>query len=587
MPPSPEIASRERPFGRTVAWLSGATVVAALVRVWATSVNPGACYDAYLYAGHSEFLAAGDLDIAFSYLNLNVFIALLAAAIGCGFDPLVFGKVVSTTAALLTIFPLFAFVKRMYGDRVAVAACAMYAVHPAMAKLSAEPIRDPLFLMFFATALWGIRSLVDRPTAVRAVAAGLAVTAAIHTRSEGWALFVPLVGWTLVACWKRRHADQPFRAWAVQTTAAAAAAAVLPAAILLVNVTLLRGHDRWEVGRLAPLTIGLGIDLKKLHAKPAAAPTPSLPSVASETAAAMPLPAAAPVPTATPVPAVPAVERVVVTERARNADLPRRPFLHVYTLDVANTFHPLITALMLVGLVRFAHKLADPDHFVSTVTVTFVFAAVGLRLARHGEINGRYFCPVFFLAVGAAGDGLVWLVDLVRTRLAGTHWPAVGAAALTLAAVGLAADIVLWVDPNRAKAIELAERFAAELPRPIVLATSPTAGRLGNHLARARHAIDGVSFPRVYPLAGHGPPPMTAERLGADAVLIETYHAPADVAQSFLDQFAAAGYVVHDWPDEPVADRYVLMLKPVPLDNPAARVDPMTARADTPRRTYR
>lgn len=567
--------------GPPVAWLvAAATAAAAAVRLAAAWGNPGACYDAYLYAGYAEYLAAGEYEPAFSYLNLNLFVAFEAAAIGLGFDPISAARSLSLIAAVATILPLYGLVRRLYDARIAVAACWLYALQPPLAKLAVEPIRDPPFLFLFVLALWAVARLSERPTLARAAWAGLATTAAIHVRSEGWALLIPLAGWPAAACWHaRRHAG--LAGFTLRRVGGVAAAvAVLPVAIVAVNVTLLRGHDRWEVGRLAPLTVGLGIDLDKKAPtadRPAETPAPAMPSpaVTARTVAAVATTrtettrAETTTDVAPPPSAPPAACRVDLESRPHSPDQGRRPFAHVYTIDVANAFHPLMTALILIGTVRFVGRLRRPECLVLVVAIAFLFAAVGLRLARFGEINGRYFLPAFFLAIGAGGEGLVWLADVVRRRLRGTPWPAIGAAAVVLSAGGLVADIVLWRDRDRANAIALAESTAATLPRPIRLGCSPTAGRLANHLARAAHAADRVSLPRAMTFLVHEPPAAEAVRREANAVLVETYHAPHGVARCFLEQLAAAGYRPHPLPDAPFADRYVLMLAPPADESPA------------------
>ena len=234
------------------------------------------CRDAYFYQMLSAKLRDGDVTGGLDKMGLNLYIGLLALLgnlgelIGVG--PIAMGMAWGVLAGGLTVFPLYDWLKNQFGRGVAIAGCGAFAVHPTFIEFGVEPIRDGTFWLLAAGALaCGYRATRPRSDADDAasptepvppadtapprlrwfVLAGLATTAAFLTRTEGWLLFVPILLWTALALWRRPTRRRRLLG------GAAAALAVGPAAILMVNLTLLHDHPRWEWGRLSVLqTVG-------------------------------------------------------------------------------------------------------------------------------------------------------------------------------------------------------------------------------------------------------------------------------------------------------------------------------------------
>ena len=236
----------------------------------------GVCRDAHFYQALAARLREGDLDHGFAYTGLNLFTLLCAglgaAAESAGVDPLRACVWWGVVCGALTVVPLHDWLRRQFGSAVAVGGCAAFAFHPTVVEVGVEPIREGTFWLLFATALAclhratapGVRVGPDgerapeRPAApVWFLPGGLAAAAATLTRTEGWLLVLPLLGWCGLAVWRRRGARYSSTRLRL-AVGAACGLAVGPAALWAVNVTALHAHDSWEWGRPALLADGAG-----------------------------------------------------------------------------------------------------------------------------------------------------------------------------------------------------------------------------------------------------------------------------------------------------------------------------------------
>ena len=137
--------------------------------------------------------------------------------------------------ASLAVLPLWGWLRRMFDDRLAALACLVYAFHGKLIAISPLIIRDPTFWFLMALTFYCIWRAVGEVRIGFFLAAGIALTLAIHTRTEGWLLVIPLLGWG--ACrWSDRDRGERLRL-VVGTLLCIAA---IPAAIAAVNLTWLR-----------------------------------------------------------------------------------------------------------------------------------------------------------------------------------------------------------------------------------------------------------------------------------------------------------------------------------------------------------
>ena len=198
--------------------------------------------DSIVYLRAAEALEQGDLPAAFDTLGLNVYPAILLCLRATGAEWTVTATWWSVAMAGLVVLPLFGLVRRQFDDQTAIVACALYAVHPVLLGFSPLILRDATFwFLFTATLYLEWRAITEVRWWLFALA-GIALTLAAYTRTEGWLLPVPLVLW---CCGRWSAATGSRTRLAIGTCAALA---IVPLSIALVNVTLLRGHPHWEWG---------------------------------------------------------------------------------------------------------------------------------------------------------------------------------------------------------------------------------------------------------------------------------------------------------------------------------------------------
>jgi len=228
-------------------FLAALVLVCFVPRAWICLDRDAICPDAVSYMDMADALERGDWDRALGYLNLNIYPPILVALRHTGFEWTEVAAWWSVVLASLAVLPLWGLVRRMFDDRVAVISCLLYAVHPYLLAYSPEIIRDPTHWFLFLLSLY----LIWRATAEARwpwfVATGAALTLAVHLRSEAWLLVLPLFGW---AAW--RWFENPARRRRL-VAGTLVSLAMIPATIVVVNLTVLADHPRWEWGCMRPV----------------------------------------------------------------------------------------------------------------------------------------------------------------------------------------------------------------------------------------------------------------------------------------------------------------------------------------------
>ena len=152
--------------------------------------------DTLLYHRDAQLLIRHDVPKAFAEFGPNVYVVILAALEQLGADWQTSAKWWSVAMATLTVLPLWGLFRRQFDDRIAVAACLAYAFHGKLVTIAPLILRDPTFWLLFAATLYAMWRAVVEIRVRWALAAGVLLTLAIHTRVEGWLLVVPLLGWS-------------------------------------------------------------------------------------------------------------------------------------------------------------------------------------------------------------------------------------------------------------------------------------------------------------------------------------------------------------------------------------------------------
>ncbi|MGO9110410.1 MAG: ArnT family glycosyltransferase [Thermoguttaceae bacterium] len=244
--PAPSPALPRRPW--IVALLLVACLVPRVVAAWNWDVIWG---DSLRYRYASISLEQGNFEQGFAEFGLNIYPLILIPLRHLGIDWQITGKYFGVVVASCTVLPLWGWLRRMFDDRLAVVACLVYALHGKLIAISPFIIRDSTFWFLLVLTLCYVWRAVGELRIGLFLAAGVALTLAVHTRTEGWLLLIPLLGWG--ACrWSTSNGKR--LRLAVGTVLCIA---VIPAAVTVVNFTWLCGNPRWEFLRTAHLEMAV------------------------------------------------------------------------------------------------------------------------------------------------------------------------------------------------------------------------------------------------------------------------------------------------------------------------------------------
>jgi hypothetical protein len=371
--------------GRDMFWLAGLIILALVPRTLMAWKIETVCNDAHYYMHVADALGKGDYAQAFSYLNLNIYPVILLVIHGFGLNWILAGKVWGVLISSLTVLPMYGWIRHMFDKRIAVTACLLYAVHPELIEVSIEPIRGPTFWFLMTLGLYlSFRSVTE----VRMwlfVSTGIVTALAIHTRSEGWLLFTPIALWS---CYRFRRF--PNLRWKL-SSGMVVCLAMTPLLLVMVNVTLLKSHNQWEWGRMSPfktclqwVQTGIGSEADSTSMKRiASAPPPSNRDIPGTTQTKSP-----------------STEGPVRT----------------YFKGLLRTLEPVTVILLFEGLLICFLSFQQRDKSVLEFVAAGFLLAIWIRLSQIGDINGRYFFPVYFLMVPFVAIGFLWSCHIM-TRL--------------------------------------------------------------------------------------------------------------------------------------------------------------------------
>jgi hypothetical protein len=404
-----------------------ACVIPRAVAAWNWDVLWG---DSLQYLHASLALEQGNLDAGFSEFGLNIYPLILIPLRHLGVDWQVAGKCYGVLMASLAVLPLWGWLRRMFNDRLALAACLVYALHGKLIAISPLIIRDSTFWFLLALAFYLLWRAVGELRLALFAAAGIVLTLAVHTRTEGWLLLVPLLGWG--ACrWSTAaggaastlgRSGSPWVALGRLRLAAGImlCVAMIPAAVTVVNVTWLRENPRWEFLRTEHLRIAFdwwnSVSGMHLHApsqdRPAATPAPAPPTLLTVTAPAL-------APPNVPSPSAPVPPKIAIAQT-----LPS-PGPDIFTPTVVPPEQPppgwtltfkllerLVKGctwvggiLLLIGLACSWRIFLRPEHLTLFCMNMLLLAISWVRYWGAG-LDLRYFMPIVIVGVPWMALGL-------------------------------------------------------------------------------------------------------------------------------------------------------------------------------------
>lgn len=494
--------------------------------------------DSIVYLRLTEALEKSDFRTAFRGPGLNVYPVILMWLRKTGIDWTVIGEWWSVAMGSLAVLPLYGLFRRQFDDRVAALACLFYAVHPSLIGSCPLIIRDATYWFLFSVSLYLMWRAVTEARVWLFVPAGLAVGLAAYTRSEGWLLLVPLAGWAAI-----RMAHASGRRWRL-ALGTALCLAVIPAGVLVVNVTWLKHHSRWELGRLSIFPMVWNWAVSSCE-----------PLVGSEAQAAEPA----------PVSGGPAAVRAPASQdRAAPDHTPELVQGRRVALRLAKSFTYPYGVLMLIGLVFWRRVFLRADQQVLFLHNVALFLAIWAYQSTLEAIDMRYFLPILILGLPYVALGFLEAARRLVRWAGRWRWdaenrrPALSAAMLAAVAAAGIFDVTPSAYPVMVQQTGLGHWILRARGPNATIVAPPGAGNLLAYSAQGR----------LVPLPKHLPPEVPAvldvvRRSRADVVVL--WEDPACRAlPDMIPQIGAAcrglGYAAVA-PDElPAGSREALVL---------------------------
>ena len=238
--PSPKrMAPARRPFV-----LIGLFLLCLAPRAWIATKCTSVCPDATLYIGIAKTIESGQWDSTAMPLSRIAYPTILAALHHVGFDWETGARCWGVLLASLAVLPLFGWVRRQFDDRVALAACFLYAVHPRLVEWSPSIIRDPTFWFLFLLSIYLLWRAIGEVRLFFFMAAGIALTASTMIRIEGFLLIIPFVFWSICRWWSLRESRRRLAAGAAMILCG------LPAILLTVSFFITEGRPGEKIRQL-------------------------------------------------------------------------------------------------------------------------------------------------------------------------------------------------------------------------------------------------------------------------------------------------------------------------------------------------
>lgn len=291
--------------------------------------------------------------------------------------------------ACAAVLPLWGWIRRQFNDRVACVACLCYAFQGRLVANSPYVIRDATFWFLLAVTLYATWRAVVGIRPGWFLAAGLALVLAVYTRSEGWLMVVPLLGWS-AGRWASAAGARGRLAVGVLLCLG-----MVPLSLTAVNVTCLSECPQWQW--LRPQHVQIVRDWWR--------PGTSGPAAGTSGPAAGPGGGA-------PAPSMEAIDRPAARGSASPAtapgDIPSATLNRKFVERMVRGYTYVGGLLLLVGIASHWRLALRRDHLVLGVMSVLLLALIRIRFGQAG-LDIRYFMPLVLLALPWMALGFEWI----------------------------------------------------------------------------------------------------------------------------------------------------------------------------------
>ena len=490
--------------------------------------------DATLYIKLAKAIDQGDLHGGFSAMRLNTFPAILATLHRVGFDWEAGGRWWGVVMASLVVFPLFGWIRRQFDDRVALAACFLYAVHPRFIEWSPYVVRDPTFWFLLASSLYLLWRAVSEVRLGMFAAAGIVSTLAVMTRTEGLFLLIPFALW---AMWRWLALKES--RWRL-VIGVLIYILITPAILFLINVTVLRGHSSWEICRLPEFSL---IQQWNESFELFGEESPNANAVQSSQASSL-----------------------VEADHVPRMHIDRMPYK--YACWIKNGFTAVFGLLLLGGIWNWRRIWARRDNQPLFYFAVIILVGIWLDYWQTGQSSTRYPLPIALMASPFAGLALLgisqWLCELAHRFNRNVRWQRVAlfAPAVLVAAVSLPEALI--ASSRRYDTLEAYASIGRWLQsesnvKPVVLGHVSVARIVGYHT--------GFETIPINVLDGPGTIAKAARNHKVKIILLSKTKLRLYDATKLLEEIKNMGYERIDPTDLPRGTDFVMVFVRKPGDN--------------------
>lgn len=338
--------------------------------------------DGVVYISMARDLFSGDFA-AFSRENSHPLYPLMLGAVQkIVYDWELSGKIVSAITGSLLVIPFYLWGRANIGERTALYSTLFLAVNPYHVRYSADVITESTYVLFFFLAVIFSIDAASRKKVSLFACAGLFIGLAYLTRPEGIILLLPLMAWTLFI----KFPAPKLKIAALSVLIVAVVIVALPYMLYLrsnYGKWLITG--KYDVSRITGMQESPGV------AKPVS------PGTSAEDMEKQKHPAGK-------------SARRLYTGIMNNLD-------HLAYLGkrFAETYHPLMTLLLLYGIVRKKIAWAGKKANIYLLAVLLIYASILFRMHMvYQWFDRRHILPLAVLALYWAGAGFAYLVESLK-----------------------------------------------------------------------------------------------------------------------------------------------------------------------------
>ena len=165
--------------------------------------------DGVLYVRMAEHVQSGEQSTAFieNRRMPPLYILMIASAGRLGIPLESAAVLISIIAGSLLVMPIFLVVRLFFGTKIATFSGLLIAVHPSLVDISANVMRDSLFLGLFVFAFSSLVFAIDKNRLLFWGIAGCFTAWATATRAEGFELIIAVLLWMFVDIIMQKRED--------------------------------------------------------------------------------------------------------------------------------------------------------------------------------------------------------------------------------------------------------------------------------------------------------------------------------------------------------------------------------------------